>query len=183
MRLLTSALLAASMIVATPAAAQEAPAAPPPATAPAPWGYVPYPYAAPPPSWWRSAPAPVVTERRSNAMRIAGITLFVVGGATTTVGAGFFAFGFGTSCTIINFAGDAPPRAHRGGARERVGSTRQALGGCGADTVRLGASIMAAGVLGSAGGIPLFVLGNARVRAAAPELRLGLGGADLGWTF
>lgn len=188
MRLLTTSLFTASLMVTAPAVAQETPAARP--LSPASWGYAPHAQASLPPAaspyGWGPPPGPVVTERRSEGMRITGITLFAVGGVTTAIGGVLFGIGATTGyCT--DAGGGVAPRAHR--PRERIGTSRQAdLGGCGGNGIPLGASVMGAGFLGSVAGIPLFVLGNARVRArphdaTAPELRVRLGGADLRWTF
>jgi hypothetical protein len=185
MRFFTAALLGASMIVAAPALAQEAPAAPA--------GYAPYAYApyAAPGYVWQVQPA--VTERRSKGMRIMGITLFALGGVANAIGAGIFTAGALASCPIFEQGAEPPPaRAHRIRARERVGISQQALGdsNCGGTKIPLGATVMAAGFLATIGGIPLLVFGDERVRvqrqqgaAPAPELHVGLGGADLRWMF
>jgi hypothetical protein len=81
----------------------------------------------------------------------------------------------------------AHPRAHSAGG-ERIGTAQQALG-CGQDDVNRGAAVLSGGLLGSFVGIPLFLVGNAKVPARPPEaslvpgLRIGAGGADLRWAF
>jgi hypothetical protein len=176
---------AATAPVAAPPVAPQPPAALPAPAQPYPYAY---PYAPPPyaaPYGWAPMPPPV-TERRSQGMRIAGITLFAAGGVVTVAGLGVFLTSALHPC-VYYAAADALTSS--GAAHgERVGTGRQALTSCdGGPTLGLG--ILAGGLLGGVLGIPFFVVGNGRVPArppglsVAPRVRLNATGADLRWTF
>jgi hypothetical protein len=192
--------LAVTLGAAAPAAAQQppgaptppGPAAPPPYAAPQ---YAPPPYAAPqyaPPPYaapygWTPVPLPV-TQRRNEGMRIAGITFFTAGAVATVAGVATLLAAALHPCADYEDFGEQPPPPAGAAHRERVGTGQQALTSCdGGPTIGFG--IIAAGVIGGAVGIPLFVVGNAQVRAPAPKtaampaVRLGSSGADLRWTF
>jgi hypothetical protein len=187
-------LVLAASLVALPAAAEESPLAAPavPAVVAAP---VPYaaPYSVPPP-WW-ALPLPV-TERRSKGMMITGTIFFGVGGVVTIIGAGLLAVAESPSCNVEDVHPLPPmgehgsPRSH-GRSGETLGTARQAFMLCGdPSSVNLGLGVLAAGVLGSGVGIPLFVLGNQKGRvqrnpdsAEVPVLHVGAGSAELRWSF
>ena len=202
-------LLAACLLVAAPASADTgveappstgalpaapplaplAPASPPPALSPAyPTAYTVFPAlppGAPRPYW---TPIALPTERRSDAMRTAGIVLFAVGGVTTGVGAGMFfsgALGGCSEATVLE--GDATTRAPAASS-ERIRATHQALRGCQTTTIA-GIGVMTAGLLTTIVGIPLFVIGSKRVPVPTmadklvPQVSLGVGHGSLRWTF
>jgi hypothetical protein len=174
-----------------PAAAVPVHAAPAPSSRPVysvPDAIYPAAYAMPPPAW---APAPLVTERRSNGMRITGIALFTVGGVISAFGGVVFGAVSATGCP--NFAirleeNDGPPPPSPEAVHERVGTARLPLNGC--DTSpELGLGLIGAGALVAAAGIPLFVIGSKQVPARSefgnllPVVRLGAGSGSLRWTF
>jgi hypothetical protein len=203
-------LLAACLLVAAPASADTgveappstgalpaapppaplAPASPPPALSPAyPTAYTVFPAlppGAPRPYW---TPVALPTERRSDAMRTAGIVLFAVGGVTTGVGAGMFFPGALSGCPqSAGLEGDVTSRAPAASS-ERIRSAHQALtGGC-MTTAIAGIGVLTAGLLTSVVGIPLFVIGSKRVPAPTtadklvPQVSLGVGNGSLRWTF
>ena len=208
MRTLAPAFFAAALLISASAFADEPPppapapalAAPPPAAA-APAYPAPPPYAGPgysvpyatytasrggaPYPLWMAVPP--VTERRSNGMRIAGISLFVAGGVISAVGGVIFGAVATTGCQEVlvsaEDAGPSPAATH-----ERIGSARQALNGC--DTSpELGLGIIGAGALTAVVGIPLFVMGSKQVPARpaigklVPAVSLGAGNGSLRWTF
>jgi hypothetical protein len=178
---LTFAFALSLPLAASPAAAQEAP---PPAPRPV---YAPPAYA---PMWWQPMPAPPVLERRNPGMAITGIVLWVAGGIVSGVGAGITAYEGMSRCVYETVGAPASGPAHHKAARgERIGTAQQALDECGRD-LPMGAGILAAGVLTSLAGIPLFVIGNGRVKAkpqadtsALPEVRVGATGAAMKWSF
>jgi hypothetical protein len=180
---------------AAPAVAQQPPAAPapPPAAAPpfapAPWGapqaygmpYAGQPYA-PYGSPWAPPPyQPPVTERRSTGMMVAAIVLWGAGAVATVIGTAMYVPKAGEICEF-DTVGAQPAPAHRAARRERIGTSRQALtNGCG-DDLTLGFSLMTGGILAGIAAIPLFVVGDSRVRAL-PQLRVGATDTALRWTF
>ncbi len=133
-----------------------------------------------------------VTERRSNGMRITGITMFAAGGVISAFGGVILGVVSTTGCpnfaTPIEEGGGGLPPPSPAAVHERVGTARQALNGC--DTSPgLGLGLLAAGALVAAAGIPLFVIGSTQVPARSeignllPVVRLGAGNGSLRWTF
>jgi hypothetical protein len=176
-------ILAAAILSITPAAADDAPAAP----APPPAAYGPRPYPLPYPMW----PPPLPMERRSRGMWISGIVLFAAGGAANIVGGVLTGIIIGSPCIETVADGGPAPAPRPAALRERVGTSRQALGGCGNDGIGVAQGLLAGGLLTSLLGVPLFVIGNKRVPArpasledaALPEVHLGAGNGSLTWRF
>jgi hypothetical protein len=208
---LSAVVLTGAPVLAAPAAAPAPSAAPAPAPAPpagwvppgysmtpapygvpygmapAPYGMAPAPFGAPgaapaPYGPWMVPPA-LTEERRSKGMRTAGLVLFGVGGATTTAGLVVLLVSELNSsyCDAVPVANDRRSFAVRR-ARESVGVARQALTSCDGGPPA-GATTMAIGALVGVIGLPLFVVGNAPVLVPAPTVRVGVGTADLTWSF
>jgi hypothetical protein len=197
----------AGVPVAVPAPAGPAPApvpvpvpvpVPSPAVAPAvapapvaaPVAPAPYPvrYVMPAPPWW-ALPVPV-TERRSKALMATGIALWGAGAIASVAGAVIFIPSALSRCIADSFPGTSGSPKHRRGGGERLGTARQALGCGDTDMQTVGMATLTAGILGSLAGIPLFVIGNAKVpvrpgadSSLLPSLRVGAGSARLSWTF
>ena len=95
---------------------------PPPVRGPDPLA-APY---APPPAYWPPGYNPFATEPRSRGMMIAGITLFSVGGVTSTVGTGLFIAAAANPCVYYDSLPGGAIESHPAG-RGRTGSARQAL--------------------------------------------------------
>lgn len=182
------------------APAAPAPVAPPPAAAPPAYaapGYGPaytVPYALYPAAYARprgSMAARPVTERRSDGMRITGITMFAAGGVISAFGGvmvGIASTGCADFATPIEDGGGGTSPPSPEPAHERVGSARQALNGCNTSP-ELGLGLLAAGALVAAAGIPFLVIGSKQVPVRptignlVPVVSLGAGHGTLRWTF
>jgi hypothetical protein len=196
--LMLSSLAFADPPAGAPAAAEGAPPAPPlaPAAVPgapmAPWVGPPPGYA--PPSWWAPPPSALVPERRSPGMMITGATLFGLGATATT--AGGVLLGLLITHPCVDAGQDVPVStgpspggaAHRGD--EHIRAAGQALSACDGGLVTVAFGLIVAGAATGVAGVPFYVVGARRVppkayapASAVPEIKVGLGGGSLRWTF
>ena len=129
------------------------------------------PPAPPPPGWWTQTVKPDPPPRRSLAMMITGISLAGVGG--TLMAAGTVTYLKGASCDSAPFT-VAVSRNSNGVVSQNCGSD--------AGTHQTGMTLIVAGAIGGAVGIPLAIAGSLREEPVA-RIVVGPSGVAASWRF